>query len=76
MRVFVLIGLLQDEGEHILGVYASEEEAFTAHEDYLENDEQDNIFFDNYVIEVRILNAPAKKSFESMPIVLNPFVAQ
>jgi len=76
MKVFVLIGLLHDEGEHILGVYASEEEAFAAHENYLENDEQDNVYFDNYVIEARELNASAKKSFEVMPIVVNPFVAQ
>lgn len=76
MRVFVLVGLLQDEGEHILGVYASEEEAFNAQVHYLVNDEEHNVAFDTYVIEVRELDAPVRKSFETMPIVISPLRTQ
>ena len=56
MEVFVLMGGWQYEGDLLLGVYASEEEAFNAEAVY--NRERDQ-GFDVYYIQRRVIGAPA-----------------
>jgi hypothetical protein len=55
MEVFVLMGAFDYEGSILLGVYASEEEARTAHGVYTRDGDQ---FIDAYYIERRTVGAP------------------
>jgi hypothetical protein len=55
MEVFALIGEWECEGSALLGVYASEEEARTAHGVYTRDGDR---FIDYYYIEHRVLGAP------------------
>lgn len=56
MEVFVLIGSISYEGDMLLGVYASEQEAWNAHGVY--NRELDQ-GFDWYSVQRRVVGAPA-----------------
>ncbi len=55
MEVFVLMGEIHYHGSELLGVYASEEEARTAHGVYTRDGDQ---FIDEYYIEQRVVGAP------------------
>ena len=55
MEVFVLLGEFEYEGSELLGVYASEEEARTAHGVYTRDGDR---FIDSYYIERRSVGAP------------------
>lgn len=55
MEIFVLMGAFDYEGSILLGVYASEEEARTAHGVYTRDGDQ---FIDRYYIERRSVGAP------------------
>jgi hypothetical protein len=55
MEVFALLGEFDYEGSLLLGVYASEEEARTAHSVYTRDGDH---FIDEYYIERRIVGFP------------------
>ena len=55
MEVFVLLGEFDYEGSILLGVYASEEEARTAHGVYTRDGDH---FIDAYYVERRSVGAP------------------
>ncbi|NBX50519.1 hypothetical protein EBT25_11390 [bacterium] len=55
MEVFALLGEFDYEGSILLGVYASEEEARTAHGVYTRDGDH---FIDAYYIERRVVGAP------------------
>ena len=55
MEVFALLGEWDYEGSILLGVYASEEEARTAHGVYTRDDDH---FIQSYYIEQRAVGAP------------------
>ena len=55
MEVFALMGEWDCEGSAILGVYASEEEARTAHGVYTRDGDQ---FIQHYYIERRTVGSP------------------
>jgi len=55
MEVFALLGGWEYEGSALLGVYASEEEARTAHGVYTRDGDR---FIDFYFIERRVVGAP------------------
>jgi len=55
MEVFVLMGEFDHEGSLLLGVYASEDEARTAHGVYTRDGDR---FIDHYYVERRTLGAP------------------
>jgi hypothetical protein len=55
MEVFALLGEFDCEGSLLLGVYASEEEARTAHGVYTRDGDH---FIDAYYIEHRVVGAP------------------
>ena len=55
MEVFALLGGWDYEGSTLLGVYASEEEARTIHEEYTRDGDN---FIDFYFIERRVLGGP------------------
>jgi len=59
MEVFVLMGGWEQEGDVFLGVYASEEEARTAHGVYTRDGDR---FIDFYFIQRRVLGAPLTSS--------------
>ena len=61
MEVFVLIGELNYEGELLLVVYASEEEAITARNIYTRDRNQG---FDGYYVQRQVLGAPAETDFD------------
>lgn len=56
MEVFVLMGEILYEGDALLGVYASEQEAIDAHGVYNRDRDQG---FDSYFILRQVLGAPA-----------------
>lgn len=56
MEVFVLMGEIRYEGDALLGVYASEEEAVNAQGVYTRDGDQG---FDSYFIIRQTLGAPA-----------------
>lgn len=56
MEVFVLMGAIDYEGDYLLGVYASEQEAADALGVYL----RDETMRDRYYVDRRVLGAPAK----------------
>ena len=56
MEVFVLMGEIRYEGDALLGVYASEEEAIIAQGVYTRDGDQG---FDSYFILRQVLGAPA-----------------
>lgn len=62
MEVFVLMGQINYEGDMILGVYASEEEAVNARNVYT-RDDTDISYFDRYFVQRRVLGAPAETDF-------------
>jgi len=57
MEIFVLIGRIDYEGDMLLGVYASEEEAWNAHGVYTRNSDRG---FDSYCVVRRVIGAPAE----------------
>jgi hypothetical protein len=57
MEVFVLTGRIDYEGDMLLGVYASEEEAWNAHGDYTRDRDRG---FDSYDVVRRVIGAPAE----------------
>jgi hypothetical protein len=61
MEVFVLMGEIRYEGEMLLGVYASEEEAITARNIYTRDEEQG---FHEYYVQRRVLGASAETEFD------------
>ena len=61
MEVFVLMGSMDVEGEYLLGVYASEQEAVDALGVYL----RDETMHDRYYIDRRVLGAAAE--YDSNP---------
>ena len=60
MEVFVLMAAIDYEGDMLLGVYASEEEAINAHGVYVRDRDQ----FDRYYIARRVIGAPADPVFD------------
>ena len=58
MEVFVLTGRIDYEGDMLLGVYASEEEAWDAHGVYTRYDRDRG--FDSYDVVRRVIGAPAQ----------------
>ena len=54
MEIFALLGGWEYEGSTLLGVYASEEEARSAHGEYTRDGDH---FIDFYFIERRVLGA-------------------
>ena len=56
MEVFVLMGSIDYEGDYLLGVYASEQEAVDALGVYMRNRMRPN----RYYIDRRVLGAPAE----------------
>jgi hypothetical protein len=55
MEIFALLGGWEYEGSTLLGVYASEEELRSAHNEYTRDGDR---FIDFYFIERRVLGAP------------------
>lgn len=55
MEIFVLMGEFSYESHHVLGVYASFEEASVAHGVYIRDEER---HFDYYYVMHRVLGAP------------------
>lgn len=64
MEVFVLMGEIDYEGELLLGVYASEEEAITALNIYT----RDRDMGMGYTVQRRVLGAPAEIDFDRRQI--------
>jgi len=62
MEVFALLGGWEYEGSTLLGVYASEEELRSAHDEYTRDGDR---FIDFYFIERRVLGAGAEAEFQS-----------
>ena len=60
MEVFVLMGRIDYEGDMLLGVYASEEEAWDAHGVYTRDRDRG---FDSYNVVRRAIGAPAETQF-------------
>ena len=56
MEVFVLMGEIEYEGDYLLGVYASEQEAVDALGVYYRDRQQ----YDAHYIDRRVLGAPAE----------------
>ena len=56
MEVFALMGTMDYEGDYLLGVYASEEEARVALGVYT----RDLTMHDRYYVDRRVLGAPAE----------------
>ena len=59
MEVFVLMGEMDYEGDYLLGVYASEQEAVDALGVYM----RDRPSPDRYYVSRRVLGAPAEYGF-------------
>jgi hypothetical protein len=59
MEVFALMGSMDYEGDYLLGVYASEQEAVDALGVYM----RDLTMHDDYYIDRRVLGAPAEYDF-------------
>ena len=60
MEVFILMGRIDYEGDMLLGVYASDEEAWDAHGVYTRDHDRG---FDSYSVERRVIGAPAEVQF-------------
>ena len=60
MEVFILMGRIDYEGDMLLGVYASEEEAWDAHGVYTHRCDRG---FDSYNVERRVIGAPVEMQF-------------
>lgn len=65
MEVFALLGGWDYEGDILLGVYASEEEARNAHGVYTRDGDQ---CIDYYSIQRRVLGAPVDSDIDRMYI--------
>lgn len=65
MEVFALLGEWDYEGSVLLGVYASEEEARTAHGEYTRDGDQ---FIDAYYIMRQVVGAPVDDDAHRMYI--------
>ena len=65
MEVFVLMGSVDYEGEYLLGVYASEQEAVDALGVYMRDLTylRDLTMQDRYYVDRRVLGAPAEYDF-------------
>ena len=59
MKLYALLGGVEFEGETLLGIYDSKENAESARDSYKESSDD----FDYYKIEERELNAAAKEIF-------------
>jgi hypothetical protein len=57
MKLYILSGVVNYEGEMAIGVYSSREEAKVHMKEYMERN--DDIIFDDYCIREKILGAPA-----------------
>lgn len=60
MEVFVLMGSIDYEGDYLLGVYASEQEAVDALGVYYRTRRQ----YDRHYIDRRVLGAPADRDLD------------
>jgi hypothetical protein len=60
MEIFVLMGSMDYEGDYLLGVYASEDEARTAHGVYTRDGDR---FIQRYYVDRRVLGALAEYDF-------------
>lgn len=60
MEVFVLMGSIQYEGDMLLGVYDSEQEAHDAYGVYTRDRDQG---FDTYYVARQVIGAPAEVYF-------------
>lgn len=60
MEVFVLMGEWDYEGSELLGVYASEEEAVSAHGVYTRDGDR---YVDRYYVVRRVLGAPVEYEY-------------
>jgi hypothetical protein len=60
MEVFILMGRIDYEGDMLLGVYASKEEAWDAECAYTRDRDRG---FDSYNVERRVIGAPAEVHF-------------
>jgi hypothetical protein len=65
MEVFALIGTIDYEGDMLLGVYVSLEEAVGARNVYTRDLEMG---FDYYHIDRRVLGAPAETNFDRIEV--------
>lgn len=61
MEVFVLMAEWDYEGSELLGIYASEEEARTAHGVYTRDGDQ---YVDSFYFVRRVVGAPAEVGFD------------
>lgn len=61
MEVFVLSGHMDYDGDMLLGVYASEEEAYAAHGVYTR---ESDMGFDRFSVHRRVLGARAETDFD------------
>lgn len=65
MKVFILLGLTEYEGDDILGVYASAAEAASARDAYIaKRNDYSNGGYDDYDIESRVVGAVAHSQWE------------
>ena len=62
MEVFVLMGSMDYEGDYLLGVYASEQEAQEAVH-AMDDHTRQLTMHDRYYVSRRVLGAPAKYGF-------------
>lgn len=60
MKIYILLGHINYEGDSVLGVYDSEEKAKLASDELIKNI---RIGFDSYDIITRELNAPAEDEY-------------
>ena len=66
MEVFVLMGSIDYEGDMLLGVYASEEEATDARNIYIRDRVVDS--FDGYYVAHQVVGASASSNFPRLSI--------
>jgi hypothetical protein len=71
MEVFILMGGIDYEGEALLGVYASEEEAIIARNIYTRDRDMG---FHHYYVQRRVLGAPAVADFDDRRFVDRRYV--
>jgi hypothetical protein len=57
MTLYILTGLFDYEGEMVLGVYLSREEAEAHKKEFIEREGE--TIFDDFDIKVKVLNEPA-----------------
>lgn len=59
MEVYVLLGSIAYEGDYLLGVYHTKEDAEFACNEY----NRKHVLYDNYSIQRRVIGAAAKDQF-------------